>query len=153
MKICSLQFGIWISTSEVTVIKTSYFGGEPWGFSTPSGEQPKNTLPFFSFFFIFESLKILMGWENCFLPSCHGEWLANDSNTQNANSWIQSLHLVNPWNVIVDAPGTLRTSKESSCRLQDRHLGLTEFWDYWGTWHTTHAVDELINHTVINTNV
>lgn len=150
MKISSLQFGTWISTSEVTVIRTSYFGF----FFTPSGKQPKNTLPvFWVLVFYFEPQKILMGWGNCFLLSSHGEWLANDSNTQNANSWIQSLHLVGLWNGIVDVPGTLRTSKESSCRVQDRHLAWTEFWDYQGTWHITHPNDESINHTVTNIDV
>lgn len=145
MKISSLQFGTWMSTSEVVVIRTSYFEGV----FTPSGEQPKNTLPFFLFYF--ESQKILMGWENCFLPSSHGEWLANDSNTQIANSWIQSLHLVG--NAIVDALGTLRTIKESSHKLQDGHLALTEFWDCQGTRHIPHPIDESINHTVINIDV
>lgn len=88
---------------------------------------------------------MLMGWENCFLPSSHGEWLANDSKTQKANSWIQSLHLADPRNVVVDAPDTLSTSKESYSRLRDRHLALTELGGYQGIRHIIHQINKQLN--------
>lgn len=43
--------------------------------------------------------------------------------------------------MVVDAPDTLSTSKESSSGLQDRHLALTELGDYQGT----HPINRQMN--------